>query len=387
MPYDRYPAIDETNNFAPAVRRALADSPEVAGEIAELGIEQPTVDPTARVYIKVASGNTRSALKIRNESNNYGLKIDQIGTDGVHDAVNIAALFAGAHTALGVVSGNTDFSTVKVTNNAPQVGGQIIAALGTNSARSAGIFGAENHGSGPAFVATMKPTSTGVAFQAAYDAGAYTFPIAWFAGHHTAGNLLYVENDGAHTTGAAARFVENNAASTVPMLFLANAGTGDSINAPSFTVMKDGRTKVKQIENLTSFNNSQVKTTDAGTLIDRNVNDASAVLRVQNVHATSTGDIFQAIKTGTVVQTRLDKDGVFITRAATPVDAQMSAGEVSMSFDPTNGAAQVVLKAKQTNGTVVSRNIDMRGHVLTAPGGTKFLIGVADDGALTTTSL
>lgn len=56
---------------------------------------------------------------------------------------------------------------------------------------------------------------------------------------------------------------------------------------------------------------------------------------------------------GATTYGRIDKDGYFITsKTAAPADGDLSAGELAIWFDPTNGAAKVKFKAKETGGTV-----------------------------------
>lgn len=299
---------------------------------------------------KLIPGTGRNGLFIRSEQATYGLKVDQYDNNGVHDTVNIAANFAGAHTPFSVNSGNTTLSTVKIVNTAVQTGGAVVAAVASNAGRTAELFGADNSGTGPSYLSTMKG-GNGIAFRAAYDAGAYTNSIMWGTGHHTGGNLFFIENDGAHTSGSMLRLSETNAASNVSIVSIANSGTGESITAPSFNVLKDGRTKLKQIENLSSFNNGQVKMTDAGIVADRNIADASPVVKIQNVHASSTGDILQIVKTGGEVVSRFTKDGGFVTkRNAAIADADLKLGEMMIWFDASAGAFKV--KAKDSAGVI-----------------------------------
>lgn len=61
------------------------------------------------------------------------------------------------------------------------------------------------------------------------------------------------------------------------------------------------------------------------------------------------------------VRSRFDKDGVLITKAATPADAQLTTGDVSISFSSTSGSSAVVLKGKEADGTIISRSLSLRG--------------------------
>lgn len=51
--------------------------------------------------------------------------------------------------------------------------------------------------------------------------------------------------------------------------------------------------------------------------------------------------------------TKINKNNYFMTKKATaPADADLANGEMALWFDPTNGAAKLMVKAKQTDGTV-----------------------------------
>ena len=89
--------------------------------------------------------NNPRAVTIKNHATNYALKIDHLSAAS-HDAVGIhCGPKVAAATALGVTASNTKLSTVKVTNDAAQVSGTVVGAIGSNGERTAPVFGAENH--------------------------------------------------------------------------------------------------------------------------------------------------------------------------------------------------------------------------------------------------
>src|SRR5215470_969902 len=91
-----------------------------------------------------ATNNPR-AVTIKNNAVNYALKIDHLPADN-HDAVGIhCGPKVSSATALGVTASNTKLSTVKVTNDAAQVSGTVVGAIGSNAERTAPVFGVENH--------------------------------------------------------------------------------------------------------------------------------------------------------------------------------------------------------------------------------------------------
>lgn len=313
----------------------------------ETGVTASDPAHTTKIIPRVG----KSGLFIRNEQPKYALKIDQYDTNGAFDAVDIVALFGGAHTAVGVSAKNTTRSTVKVTNSGAQTGGSVIAAVGEDPARTASIINADNFGTGPSFTASAKGGNS-IAFRAAYDPGVYTNSIVWATGHHAGGNLLCIENDGAHTSGSMVKIIERNPTTTTPMLYIQNAGNGESITAPSFNVLKDGRVKLKQIENTSSFNNSQIQMLATGTVINRNVADAHPAMKIQNNNASNTGDILQILRDTGEVVSRFNKRGYFTTRGvvAPPTAADLGNNEITLWFDPST--SQLKLLAKDSNGVV-----------------------------------
>ena len=63
---------------------------------------------------------------------------------------------------------------------------------------------------------------------------------------------------------------------------------------------------------------------------------------------------------------RVDPDGivrsaqpVVIEANAAPADGELTAGDVALWFDQTNGAAKLMLKGKTANGTVVTGNVPL----------------------------
>lgn len=60
------------------------------------------------------------------------------------------------------------------------------------------------------------------------------------------------------------------------------------------------------------------------------------------------------------VLSRFNKDGYFITKKnSAPADVDLNAGEMAIWFDPTNGAAKLMIKAKETGGTVRTGSISL----------------------------
>lgn len=318
---------------------------------------------------KIVPGVGKNGMFIRSEQSTYALKVDQYDNAGVHDTVNIAANFVGAHTPFSVNARNTTFSTVKIVNTAVQTGGAVIVGLGNNAARTAQVIQADNSGGGASFLATQQPGATGVGLQIQYlDAGSgttvYGSRALWIAGHHTSGSLAYIENDRIQTAGNLLQLVQSNASSSADCLVISPFGSGAGLRintsgastliiAGNFSVDANGTVRSPSIVNNASFSNSRVRLTTSGTLVDRTVADNNPVLRVQNASPTSTGDVFQAIGIAGSVGSRFNRHAYFITsKTAAPAATDLSANEAAIWFDSTNGAAKLMIKAKQADGTV-----------------------------------
>lgn len=82
-------------------------------------------------------------------------------------------------------------------------------------------------------------------------------------------------------------------------------------------------------------------------------------IRVTRSASGITGDLFQAAAEGsTTPLTRINKEGFLMTRkVAAPPDADVATGEVAFWFDSTNGAAKLMVKAKQADGTVKTGSV------------------------------
>lgn len=75
---------------------------------------------------------------------------------------------------------------------------------------------------------------------------------------------------------------------------------------------------------------------------------------VARARAGQTGNLFEAqASDGTTIYSTFSENGYFTTlKAAAPADAELAASEMALWFDATNGAAKLMVKAKQADGTV-----------------------------------
>jgi hypothetical protein len=101
---------------------------------------------------------------------------------------------------------------------------------------------------------------------------------------------------------------------------------------------------------------TRLSVSNTGTLI--NAGSATEnVLRLQGF-ASQTGDLQQWISSGSVVLSRVNKGGYYMTALnAAPADADVSTSEMAIWFDNTNGASKLMVKAKQADGTVKTASL------------------------------
>ena len=73
-----------------------------------------------------------------------------------------------------------------------------------------------------------------------------------------------------------------------------------------------------------------------------------------------TGDNFWAMGAGTTALSRFNKDGYFMTtKSAAPADADINTGELALWVDTTAGAAKLMIKAKDSAGTVKTGSVTL----------------------------
>ncbi|KQQ98400.1 hypothetical protein ASF72_18315 [Arthrobacter sp. Leaf141] len=223
------------------------------------------------------------------------------------------------------------------------------------------IFGGDNYGTagGATFSAHQSNGSNSPAFRAIYDAGYnHSARVIWIDANHNDGNVIYVNNATAQTAGQLVNLIQASG-STAPVIQILNSGSGDHITSNNFKVSQGGNVSATGLMNHASFNNAAIKPTTTGTVIDRNVADSGAALKVNNINATSTGDILQ-IQAATAVKARFTKAGHLAVRVnSAPADADLVAGEAASWFDSTNGASKLMVKAKQADGTIKTGTVTL----------------------------
>lgn len=116
--------------------------------------------------------------------------------------------------------------------------------------------------------------------------------------------------------------------------------------------------------NLTLYNTpngSNGSAISVGDVID---NAAVGTFAVANSHvgvkglvvrgkASQSGNLLEIQDSASAVLSSFTENGYFTTRkTAAPADAELASGELALWFDATNGAAKLMVKAKETGGTV-----------------------------------
>ncbi|SES47256.1 hypothetical protein [Rhizobium sp. NFR03] len=88
-------------------------------------------------------------------------------------------------------------------------------------------------------------------------------------------------------------------------------------------------------------------------------NEALPVASFRAATSGQTGNLMEVTNNaGSVVFSRLDKNGVFMTsKTSAPADADISTGEMALWFDSTSGAAKLMIKAKDAGGTVRTASV------------------------------
>lgn len=100
-----------------------------------------------------------------------------------------------------------------------------------------------------------------------------------------------------------------------------------------------------------SFHNQNKTTRNA--LMVTNYSTTASTLYIIGAAGQTGNQLVMFASDGTTMQSRFDKNGHFMTRkTAAPADSDIAAGEMALWFDSTNGAAKLMVKAKQADGTV-----------------------------------
>ena len=98
--------------------------------------------------------------------------------------------------------------------------------------------------------------------------------------------------------------------------------------------------------------------TEGGT-VEFQSGNAGAIGLILKAAASPTADRLQVMDSdGATIPLRINKNGyMLVANTSAPADAELSAGQMALWFDSTNGAAKLKVKAKQANGAVVAGEV------------------------------
>jgi len=163
-------------------------------------------------------------------------------------------------------------------------------------------------------------------------------------------------------TGVVPHEIQSNVVGSQSLLVKASVGH----TAEIFTVLKDG-----SASGALSVTASGIVAARFGSSLSNAGNTASNAVNIANsgtgAHsllitrgASQTGEQIRMVDSGGAVQSRFNKDGVFMTKVTTaPADADISTSEVSITFDNTAGASKLYIKGKNAAGTVVTGSVTL----------------------------
>ena len=98
----------------------------------------------------------------------------------------------------------------------------------------------------------------------------------------------------------------------------------------------------------------------AGGQVTHETGGAATIGVVVQAAASQTADILEALDSGSNILTRLNKGGYIMFRQhSAPANGDLATGECALWFDQTNGAAKLMIKAKQADGTVKTGSVSL----------------------------
>lgn len=217
-----------------------------------------------------------------------------------------------------------------------------------NSTTSGGSSGI---GTGNALALSINPVGVGVGSTNPYGYKLYVAGTLRATDMTAEGNLS-VDATGSTTSAPRTVGVTNLGSGTA-----ARVQFGDANNA--FQVKNGGRLEIFSYWGVNISGNRQGSNPSFGSggsgddvLLVDSVQGSVVTLGVKAAGSQS-ASIQEWRDSSSNVLTRINKDGYLMTRkTAAPADADLATGEMALWFDSTNGAAKLMIKAKQADGTV-----------------------------------
>jgi len=155
-------------------------------------------------------------------------------------------------------------------------------------------------------------------------------------------------NNSAITLQSIGTLITRNVADTNPALtidLVNGSATGNIANFNSVGVSRSyvnslGYFYTPGIRNFTTMGNAEITLPTTGVAISRNIGDGNAALRVEQIHASSTGNLAEFAKSGTT-NMRIGSDGRLSTRIGMENYSDSSSAKIEVA----------------TTGTIISRNV------------------------------
>jgi hypothetical protein len=267
---------------------------------------------------------------------------DGVATSGSTTFTSATAAFTGADVGASI-SQTTTKGTLNVTGTIPS--GTTIVSV-TNATTVVLSAAATASGTGINFlIGGRAPTSTQQLFTI-YDTNGTSKRYEFALGKYT---------------GVVPHSIQSNDAAAQSLLVTAAVGQTSEI----FTVLKDGSGSgaLSVTANGTVAARFGSSLTNAGNTAANAVGITNNGTTTHSLYitrgASQTGDQISLRDSGGALQSRFNKDGVIMTKAAAPADADVTTGELAFWFDSTSGAAKLMVKAKDAGGTIRTGSVTL----------------------------
>lgn len=256
--------------------------------------------------------------------------------------------------------GSTTLTSATANFTGADVGSAIVQQTSRDSADPSGSIP-----TGTTIASVTNSTTVVLSQAATFNAAGLIFRIATRAPAADQRLIEFIDTDGAT---ALLRMRRNSFAVVVPSTLTTNdvASPGARVNGKSgqtgniFEIHQDSASSAASVR---VSSTGKLVTTRSGYLGNASLTSVEPLV-VQNFGtgvrsmaivgvASQTTDQLALLDSASAVQSRFNKAGYFITKKnAAPADADLIAGEMALWFDQTNGAAKLMVKAKEAGGTV-----------------------------------
>jgi hypothetical protein len=261
---------------------------------------------------------------------------DGVATNGSTTFTSATAAFTGADVGQ-TIQQTTTKGTLNVTGTIPS--GATIASV-TNATTVVLSAAATASGTGINFLIGGRAPATTQSMFTLYDTNGTTKRYEFTLGKYTGVVPHEIQSNDVAAQSLLVKAASGQTAEILTVLKDGNATGALSVTASGLIAARFG----SSLTNAGLTANNAVSITNSGT--------AAHSLYITRASA-QTGDQISLRDNAGVLQSRFNKDSIFMTKVTTaPADADLVSGEVAIYFDSTNGAAKLKIKAKQADGTV-----------------------------------